>query len=459
MSDQTTPPSTPSGTRTTPAPPPAAKKKAPSKAAKLIGGAAAAAAAVAATVVYGDDIADAAGGDVDGDAGTGPIGTPLAEATATGGPTGTTTTAGPTGTTQEAAPRRTRQANADADDAPAGQSAGTTSQPAAAAAAAPTAAAPPAVDADFEAARATLLERLDNFQAPAGTSPEDAAQLRQDLIDAVERFTPSPGQSTEDALAELRDNYDEQVEDFTRDQKLDALIEEAQRDNEAEAAAQAAVDAPVAGDPDIDPTAGQIDPTAGQIDPRAGQLDPTKILVGLDQPSAEAVLSVGGLKDDFELLIADVPPGATGGVVTPLASQFAVAGVVIPADLQQQQQVDDVLGQMAVAQMVVPLEALEPIPLAGEPGFVPVVLEVAEFVVAPIDLGADTELIVGPQDGHLVNATEVWLATSSVGEESVDQMSVPQSDDRFAEDEEVDFAADLARDITPETPTTHAFEP
>jgi hypothetical protein len=92
----------------------------------------------------------------------------------------------------------------------------------------------PVVDTQFETARTTLLDRLEDFEAPTGTSPEDAQQLRQELIDAVERFQPAPGQSTQDALAELRDDYDQRVQDFTQDQKIDALVREAQRDNEVD---------------------------------------------------------------------------------------------------------------------------------------------------------------------------------------------------------------------------------
>ena len=36
---------------------------------------------------------------------------------------------------------------------------------------------------------------------------------------------PEPGQSTDDAIAELRDEFDVRIDNFTQDAKLDALAE------------------------------------------------------------------------------------------------------------------------------------------------------------------------------------------------------------------------------------------
>ena len=92
----------------------------------------------------------------------------------------------------------------------------------------------PAVDADFEAARATLLERIDNLDLGTDVSPEDTEAFKADLRGTVDRFVPNPGQSANDALLDLRAQYDERVQDFTQDQKIEALIDEQLRDNEAE---------------------------------------------------------------------------------------------------------------------------------------------------------------------------------------------------------------------------------
>ena len=297
MSDQTTPPASPAptptgapGGRSTPPPPPPTAKRGPSKAAKLAGGAAAAAAAVAASVMYGDEIADAAGlGDDDQAAAadasmdafdevtaaepptptepapepvTGPLGTPLVDNGATSSQQTESQLAGlrqtqrPDSSSQQReqpaqsteaggrdAPRLVREASAQAvetgGEAVAAGRAAAHSEPApqSAPGVAHSEPAPQATSTEFESARGTLLDRLEQFEAPPGTSAEDAQQLRQDLIDAVERFEPRPGQSTQDALTELRDDYDQRLQDFTQEQKIDALIRETQRDNEAEAAA------------------------------------------------------------------------------------------------------------------------------------------------------------------------------------------------------------------------------
>jgi actin-like ATPase involved in cell morphogenesis len=114
----------------------------------------------------------------------------------------------------------------------------------AAAAAAPTAAAaaPEAevgatsatTDADLEAARATLLERIESLSLGENIAEDDMAELREELRDLVSGYRPDGDASTEDALAELREKFDQRVTDFTQDQKIEALIEEELRDNAAE---------------------------------------------------------------------------------------------------------------------------------------------------------------------------------------------------------------------------------
>ena len=307
-------PATP-GTRHTPAPPPPVDKgTGTSTAAKVGVGAAAAAAAAAAAVVFGDDIASALGDD-DGADDTmdefdvvapadapaaaegvaGPDGVPLdTPATARDAddsfdsPAAARTTQRPSrapadhdggdsgaGDDARRAPNRPPR---EAPDAATQATSPPQANPSAAAAAAPApgaaaetpTTAPDSGDARFEAARATLLERLENFEAPPGTSPEDAAELRQELADAVARFQPLPGQSADEALVAMRDDFDQRVQDFVQDQKIEALVAEAERDNQdaaADAAAAptdpAATTAPAAptDDTPTDPTA-QADPSA-----------------------------------------------------------------------------------------------------------------------------------------------------------------------------------------------------
>ena len=277
-----------STTRTPPPPPPAQKDKSgPSKGAKLAGAAAAAAAvATGAAIAFGDDIADALEGDdpqvTDGDptvpapgdgsddgvadaaAPVGPAGISMDEFD-TVAETGGAVAAGAASQARPAAPTQEQRQNdrpdrpdrPDVAPQPASSAAPSQAAPSQAAPSqvapgqaapsqvAPTEAAPAAanatseddgaVDARFEDARDTLLERLESF-SPAGADPEDAAEFRQELQDAISRFEPRQGQSTDDALAELRDDFDRRVEDFTQDQKIDALISEVERDNAEEAA-------------------------------------------------------------------------------------------------------------------------------------------------------------------------------------------------------------------------------
>ena len=435
--------------------------------------------------------------------------------------------------------------------------------------------APPSVDAEFETARATLLERLENFEAPAGTSPEDAQRLRQELTEAVERFDPAPGQTTQEALAEMRDEYDQRLQDFTQDQKIDALIQEAQRDNEADAATLADADTPPAvpdgdaglpdagvpddapiddgttddgttddgtasessvliadhpdsaepaptdaGMPDAAPTDEAIasesfvliadpqeraepatddvaDPAVAkdvdsdaedtsatetldfEVDPAAiligldQPVDPAAILIGLDQPVDPAAILIGldqpvdgGLRDDFDLMIAEpsgesllaasdylAPSGRSldvkgdDGVVdapfeitdvratyVPPAEQPVLigdAGADIPSPIHL---ADDVLGDISVASMVG----------HAEPTLVD--LDAPTVIDAP---GTVAGLI---ETDQVIEIVEIHVDPIA----EIEPIPVPVDD---LELDDVGFAADLAGDITPAAPDTLSFEP
>ena len=284
-----------------PPPPPskADKDKGSVSTAAVIGGAAAAAAAVAAGVLYGDEIVDAVTGGDDGDGAA------------------ATTTPDELRTTDRIA----REAGDDAGDAPTDESmdvfeaaaapapgpapqaaafsggsggggsdggggdgggsdgggsggggsggggsggSGRSEAPSRQESAPPAPRAPEAPAADvgpdpaFESARATLLDRIENLDLGEGVDPAATTALKDELRGTVDRFEPTPGQSAEEALANLRAQYDERVQDFTQDQKIEALIEEQLADDEAEAAAETAD--PTTTDPTTtDPTT--TDPT------------------------------------------------------------------------------------------------------------------------------------------------------------------------------------------------------
>jgi hypothetical protein len=100
-------------------------------------------------------------------------------------------------------------------------------------------------DPEFEALRNQLRDSLANWQAPEGTSPEDAAELRAQLEALVDRYQPGAGRPADDALADLRAAFDERVQDFVQDQKIDALVEEQMEDD-------------ATGDADVDMPAGDM---------------------------------------------------------------------------------------------------------------------------------------------------------------------------------------------------------
>jgi molecular chaperone DnaK len=99
-----------------------------------------------------------------------------------------------------------------------------------------------------------LSERLDGWQPPEGADPEEAAELKADLEAMLDRYVAVPGQSPEDALAELRYRFNDEVGDFAQDLRIDALVEELRDDDEAddEADSDATDQEPVSDDATVD---------------------------------------------------------------------------------------------------------------------------------------------------------------------------------------------------------------
>ncbi|MDP2292506.1 MAG: hypothetical protein Q8M22_15050, partial [Actinomycetota bacterium] len=115
-------------------------------------------------------------------------------------------------------------------------------------------------------------------------------------------FEPTPGQSADDALANLRAQYDERVQDFTQDQKIDALVEEQLADDEAEADAMAEETETVPADTE---EADGEQPVTDEAAP-----DPA---VTLPAPPVMEETVIDGLQDDFEAAVevfhaTDLPP-------------------------------------------------------------------------------------------------------------------------------------------------------
>ncbi len=82
----------------------------------------------------------------------------------------------------------------------------------------------------FEQYRDEMMERLASWPGPAGASPEQVAHLREELVGVIHRAEHIPGQSLENAQAELQDRLDDKLHIYEQDQKLDGLMQEEQRE-------------------------------------------------------------------------------------------------------------------------------------------------------------------------------------------------------------------------------------
>ena len=281
---------------------------------------------------------------------------------------------------------------------------------------------PPPADPEFEATRQMLRDRLENWQPPDGTDPAQSAQLKAELQAMIDRYRPLPGQSREDAMAELQDRFDGKVDDFERDQKLDALIDAEEdrqgADTETPAPAGAPVDpatgAPMAPPPPPpapgtaqDPAAGGAAPPPPPPPPAAGaaggatmppppppppvvgmplpvddsppppddaepsddgpqgvaigEMDPTAQTHDEDTaaPDPRVTTPADALVDEFDEMVADVA-ASTDDAITALPTAPAPDGMAVAVETA------DVLGDVAVATAIADAPAPE-VDTAPEP--------------------------------------------------------------------------------------------
>jgi actin-like ATPase involved in cell morphogenesis len=170
--------------------------------------------------------------------------------------------------------------------------------------------APPA-DPEFDATRQMLRDRLADWQPPEGADPARAAELKSELQAMIDRYRPLPGQSREDAMAELQDRFDGKVDDFERDQKIDALIdaEEDRQGAETETPPTGTGTDPATGGPMAPPQppttsgAGQ-DPAAGGAAPPPPPPPPAGATGGATMPPPPPPPPVVGMP----LPVEDSPP-------------------------------------------------------------------------------------------------------------------------------------------------------
>lgn len=90
-----------------------------------------------------------------------------------------------------------------------------------------------AIDARLDDAKAKLLAGLSQYKPPAGTDPEDYASMRADVEALIQRYHAIPGQSAEEALAELRYQYESRVRDMAQDMKIDRVAEDLTKEDTA----------------------------------------------------------------------------------------------------------------------------------------------------------------------------------------------------------------------------------
>ena len=88
-----------------------------------------------------------------------------------------------------------------------------------------------AIDTALDDAKAKLLAGLTQYKPPAGTDPEDFASMRADVEGLINRYHPVPGQTAEEALAELRYQYESRVRDMAQDMKIDEVAEDLTKDD------------------------------------------------------------------------------------------------------------------------------------------------------------------------------------------------------------------------------------
>lgn len=93
-----------------------------------------------------------------------------------------------------------------------------------------------AVDTVLDGAKARLLAGLGQYKPPPGTDPEDFAAMRADVEALIRRYEPVPGQTAEEAMADLRFHYQNRVRDVAQEMRIDKVADElAEQDTAANA--------------------------------------------------------------------------------------------------------------------------------------------------------------------------------------------------------------------------------
>ncbi|MFL6089275.1 MAG: Hsp70 family protein [Aeromicrobium sp.] len=86
-----------------------------------------------------------------------------------------------------------------------------------------------AIEAQLSDAKAKLLAGLENYQPPPGTNAADFAAMRADVEGLISRYHPVPGQTAQEALADLRYQYGSRVHEMAQDMKIEGVADDLSR--------------------------------------------------------------------------------------------------------------------------------------------------------------------------------------------------------------------------------------
>jgi actin-like ATPase involved in cell morphogenesis len=281
-----------------------------------------------------------------------------------------------------------------------------------------------ALDAEVDDFRGQLRDRLENWAAPDGADAGAVDDMKADLQSMLDRYAPIPGQSAEDALADLRARFNDRVRDFAQDQKLDAVVEDLSvEDPEPGAAAPGEVPGGewvpgVAGgwintatgeqrdsppDPDEVPPTPEIAPGAG-TDTETGDADPAAINqtdgpTPAAMPTAASATSDAVVSDNFDALISGADPMATSEVSASLGAGAADDQRIVAPATASALIDDDALGVTAVPAAAAATSPTDP--MAASTGDSTAIGDVPQ-VDAAIGAGIDAEIptfdVANPDD-------------------------------------------------------------
>jgi len=241
------------------------------------------------------------------------------------------------------------------------------------------------VETELAEFRDGLQSRLEDWTPPAAADPEEVAELREALEGMIDRATAFPGQSAEDAIANLRLQFNDQVGDFAQDLKIDALVDEQRVESDDDDGEVEAEDPTLAESIDEDET-GEDESTA---EPATESPSDEASIDNADDPAVETIETTD------EQLSREVPLDKRG--TERPGSESAEPGTAVLADAMDQVMAGeaDFVETAAIYQ-----------PLLAD-GFV---ANADESIAAQVDLAAIPDDLMGTGDESPDEATTILTA-------------------------------------------------